>query len=59
MITEPARGRAFVLGAAEARDDPNIVTGTFLLFNQIVRVLFDSGADFSFMSLRLKKLLGL
>ena len=56
---EQARGRAFVLGANEARDDPNVVTGTFLLNNRIVKVLFDSGADFSFMSINFKKSHGL
>ncbi|GJU03324.1 putative reverse transcriptase domain-containing protein [Tanacetum coccineum] len=30
-----ARGRAFMLGAEEARQDPNIVTGTFTLNNHV------------------------
>ncbi|GKC49085.1 putative reverse transcriptase domain-containing protein [Tanacetum coccineum] len=46
----PARGRAFVMGAEEAREDPNIVTGTFSLNNHYAMMLFDSGADYSFVS---------
>ncbi|GJS19051.1 putative reverse transcriptase domain-containing protein [Tanacetum coccineum] len=45
-----ARGRAFMLGAEEARQDPNIVTGTFTLNNHFATTLFDSGADYSFVS---------
>ena len=45
-----ARGRAFVIGAGEAREDPNLVTGTFLLNNCYASVLFDTGADKSFVS---------
>ncbi|GKB70583.1 putative reverse transcriptase domain-containing protein, partial [Tanacetum coccineum] len=45
-----ARGRAFMLGAEEARQDPNIVTGTFTLNNHYATTLFDSGADYSFVS---------
>ncbi|GJZ90683.1 putative reverse transcriptase domain-containing protein, partial [Tanacetum coccineum] len=44
-----ARGRAFMLGAEEARQDPNIVTGTFTN-NHYATTLFDSGADYSFVS---------
>ncbi|GKC18204.1 putative reverse transcriptase domain-containing protein [Tanacetum coccineum] len=46
----PARGRAFVMGAEEARQDPNIMTGTFSLNNHYATMLFDSGADYSFVS---------
>ncbi|GJX36584.1 putative reverse transcriptase domain-containing protein, partial [Tanacetum coccineum] len=45
-----ARGRAFNGNAVEALQDPKVVTGTFSLNNQFVTVLFDSGADFSFIS---------
>ncbi|GKD65660.1 putative reverse transcriptase domain-containing protein, partial [Tanacetum coccineum] len=45
-----ARGRAFMLGAEEARQDPNIVTGMFTLNNHFAATLFDSGADYSFVS---------
>ncbi|GJX21303.1 reverse transcriptase domain-containing protein [Tanacetum coccineum] len=44
------RGMAFMLGAEEARHDPNIVTGTFTLNNHFAATLFDSGADYSFVS---------
>ncbi|GKA29942.1 putative reverse transcriptase domain-containing protein [Tanacetum coccineum] len=43
-----ARGRVFMLGAEEARQDPNIMTGTFTLNNHYAMTLFDSGADYSF-----------
>ncbi|GJS65429.1 putative reverse transcriptase domain-containing protein [Tanacetum coccineum] len=43
-----ARGRAFMLGVEEARQDPNIVTGTFTLNNHYATTIFDSGADYSF-----------
>ncbi|GJR17152.1 reverse transcriptase domain-containing protein [Tanacetum coccineum] len=45
-----ARGRAFMLGAEEARQDPNIVTGTFTLNKHFATTLFDPGADYSFVS---------
>ncbi|GKA60835.1 putative reverse transcriptase domain-containing protein [Tanacetum coccineum] len=45
-----AYGRAFMLGAEEARQDPNIMTGTFTLNNHYGTTLFDSGADYSFVS---------
>ena len=38
-------------GGGEARQDPNVVTGTFLLNNHYVSVLFDTGADKSFILL--------
>jgi hypothetical protein len=40
-----ARGRVFAIGANEARQDPNVVTGTFLLNNCYASMLFDTGAD--------------
>ncbi|GJS21569.1 putative reverse transcriptase domain-containing protein [Tanacetum coccineum] len=54
-----ARGMAFMLGAKEARQDPNIVTGTFTLNNHFATTLFDSGADYSFVSTTFIPLLGL
>ncbi|GJZ30773.1 putative reverse transcriptase domain-containing protein [Tanacetum coccineum] len=53
------RGRAFMLGAEEARQDPNIVTGTFTLNNHFATTLFNSGADYSFVSTTFIPLLGL
>ncbi|KAI3704076.1 hypothetical protein L1987_74283 [Smallanthus sonchifolius] len=52
-----ARGRAFVMGAGDARQDPNIVTGTFLINNHYASILFDTGADMSFVSNDFKSLL--
>ncbi|GJS67430.1 putative reverse transcriptase domain-containing protein [Tanacetum coccineum] len=54
-----ARVRAFMLGAEEARQDPNIVTGMFTLNNHFATTLFDSGADYSFVSTTFIPLLGL
>nr|GEZ21535.1 putative reverse transcriptase domain-containing protein [Tanacetum cinerariifolium] len=45
-----AQGRAFGLGVVEFPQDPNVVTGTFSLNDYFAIVLFDSGADFSFIS---------
>jgi hypothetical protein len=45
-----ARGRAFVMGAQEAQQDPRVVTGTFLICDQPAFILFDFGADRSFVS---------
>ncbi|GJS08815.1 putative reverse transcriptase domain-containing protein [Tanacetum coccineum] len=46
------RGRAFNVNvnAMEEVQDPNIVTGTFSLNDHFITVLFDSGADLSFIS---------
>ncbi|GJS28024.1 putative reverse transcriptase domain-containing protein [Tanacetum coccineum] len=54
-----AYGRAFMLGAEEARQDPNIMTGTFTLNNHYATTLFDSGADYSFVSTTFIPLLGI
>ncbi|GKB24562.1 putative reverse transcriptase domain-containing protein [Tanacetum coccineum] len=54
-----ARGRAFMLGAEEARQDSNIMTGTFTLNNHFATTLFDSGADYSFVSTTFIPLLGI
>ncbi|GJU12161.1 putative reverse transcriptase domain-containing protein [Tanacetum coccineum] len=45
-----AHEKAFMLGAEEARQDPKIVMGTFTLNNHYATTLFDSGADYSFVS---------
>nr|GEV74529.1 hypothetical protein [Tanacetum cinerariifolium] len=44
------RGRAFMLGADKARQDPKIMTGMFTLNDHYATTLFDSGADYSFVS---------
>ncbi|GJY45170.1 putative reverse transcriptase domain-containing protein [Tanacetum coccineum] len=46
----PAHGRALMMGTEEARQDPNIVMGTFTLNNHYATTLFDSCADYSFVS---------
>ncbi|GJR96560.1 putative reverse transcriptase domain-containing protein [Tanacetum coccineum] len=53
------RGRAYSVNvnAMEAVKDPNVVTGTFSLNDHFVTVLFDSGADFSFISIEFAPLL--
>ncbi|GJX73831.1 reverse transcriptase domain-containing protein [Tanacetum coccineum] len=52
-----ARGRAFNVNAIDALQDPNVVTGTYSLNNLYATVLFDSGADFSFISTKFAPLL--
>ncbi|GKA18217.1 putative reverse transcriptase domain-containing protein, partial [Tanacetum coccineum] len=46
-------GRAYLLRDKNAHQDPNVVTGTFLLNQHLAKVLFDSGADNSFVSISL------
>ncbi|GJX95275.1 putative reverse transcriptase domain-containing protein [Tanacetum coccineum] len=48
-----AQGRAYMLRDRNAYHDPNVVTGMFLLNQHLARVLFDSGADKSFVSISL------
>ncbi|GJR83710.1 reverse transcriptase domain-containing protein [Tanacetum coccineum] len=45
-----ARGKAYVLGGGDANPGSNTVTGTFLLNDHHAYILFDSGADRSFVS---------
>nr|GEZ99727.1 hypothetical protein [Tanacetum cinerariifolium] len=52
-----ARGKAYVLGGGDANPDSNVVKGTFLFNNHYVFVLFDSGADRSFVSTTFSTLL--
>ncbi|GJW14721.1 putative reverse transcriptase domain-containing protein [Tanacetum coccineum] len=54
-----ARRRAFMLGVEEAYQDPNIVTSTFTLNNYYATTLFNSGADYSFVSTTFIPLLGI
>nr|GEZ48383.1 putative reverse transcriptase domain-containing protein [Tanacetum cinerariifolium] len=53
------RGKAFMLGAEEASQCPNIVTGTFTLNDHFATTLFNSGADYSFVSTTFIPLLGI
>ncbi|GKE71680.1 putative reverse transcriptase domain-containing protein, partial [Tanacetum coccineum] len=48
-----AHGRAYLLRDKKAHQDPNVVTGMFLLNQHLARVLFDSGANKSFVSISL------
>ncbi|GJT86364.1 putative reverse transcriptase domain-containing protein [Tanacetum coccineum] len=54
-----AHGRAYLLRDKNAHRDPNVVTGTFLLNQHLARVLFDSGADKSFVSIILASMLNI
>ncbi|GJW37215.1 putative reverse transcriptase domain-containing protein [Tanacetum coccineum] len=45
-----ARGKAYVLGGGDANSGSNTLTGTFLLNDHHAYILFDSGADRSFVS---------
>ncbi|GJS35740.1 putative reverse transcriptase domain-containing protein [Tanacetum coccineum] len=45
-----ARERAYAVGNAGTNPDSNVVTGTFLLNNRYASILFDTGADRSFVS---------
>nr|GFB44032.1 reverse transcriptase domain-containing protein [Tanacetum cinerariifolium] len=45
-----AQGRAYALGGRDASPDSNIITGTFLLNKHYAKILFDTGADRSFVS---------
>ncbi|GJX54870.1 reverse transcriptase domain-containing protein [Tanacetum coccineum] len=54
-----AQGRAYMLRDRNAHQDPNVVTGMFLLNQHLARVLFDSGADKSFISISLASMLNI
>ncbi|GJW61534.1 reverse transcriptase domain-containing protein [Tanacetum coccineum] len=54
-----AHRRAYLLRDKNAHQDPNVVIGTFLLNQHLARVLFDSGADKSFVSISLASMLNI
>ncbi|GJQ98813.1 putative reverse transcriptase domain-containing protein [Tanacetum coccineum] len=54
-----AHGRAYLLRDKNAHQDPNVVTDTFLLNQHLARVLFDSGADKSFVSISLASMINI
>ncbi|KAJ0666882.1 putative nucleotidyltransferase, Ribonuclease H [Helianthus annuus] len=56
---QPARGRAFNINANEARAINEVVNGTFLVNDHYASVLFDTGADKSFVSLKFEPLLAM
>nr|GEV73235.1 putative reverse transcriptase domain-containing protein [Tanacetum cinerariifolium] len=49
-INGVAQGRVYALGGRDASPDSNVITGTFLLNNRYAKILFDTGADRSFVS---------
>ncbi|GJZ85091.1 reverse transcriptase domain-containing protein [Tanacetum coccineum] len=54
-----AQGRAYMLRDMNAHQDSNVVTGMFLLNQHLARVLFDSRADKSFISISLASMLNI
>ncbi|GJT90240.1 putative reverse transcriptase domain-containing protein [Tanacetum coccineum] len=54
-----AQGRAYMLRDMNAHQDPNVVTGMFLLNQHLARVFFDSGANKSFISISLASMLNI
>ncbi|GJT73950.1 putative reverse transcriptase domain-containing protein, partial [Tanacetum coccineum] len=54
-----AQGRAYMLRDRNAHQDPNVVTSMFLLNQHLARVLFDSRADKSFVSISLASMLNI
>ncbi|GJW02481.1 putative reverse transcriptase domain-containing protein [Tanacetum coccineum] len=56
-VIPEAKGKAYAIGRGDANLGSNVVTGTFLLNNHYACVLFDSGADRSFVSTTFSTLL--
>ncbi|GKA56654.1 reverse transcriptase domain-containing protein [Tanacetum coccineum] len=54
-----AHRRAYLLRDKNVDPDPNVVMDTFLLNQHLARVLFDSGADKSFVSISLASMLNI
>nr|GEV28146.1 hypothetical protein [Tanacetum cinerariifolium] len=54
-----ANGRTYQLRDKNAHQDPNVVTGKFLLNHRPARTLFDSGADRSFVSIYFASMLNI
>ncbi|GJV64806.1 putative reverse transcriptase domain-containing protein [Tanacetum coccineum] len=54
-----AVARAYAVGVAGQNPDNNVVTGTFLLNNRCASILFDTGADRSFMSTQFSTLINI
>nr|GEW80465.1 reverse transcriptase domain-containing protein [Tanacetum cinerariifolium] len=51
------QGQAYVIRDAKHNQDLNVVTGTFLLNNRYATMLFDSGADKSFVDIKFSHLI--
>nr|GEU53382.1 putative reverse transcriptase domain-containing protein [Tanacetum cinerariifolium] len=56
---EGARGKAYVLGGRDSNPESNTVTSTFLLNNRYTSILFDTGANRSFVSTAFSTLLNI
>ncbi|GKD34416.1 putative reverse transcriptase domain-containing protein [Tanacetum coccineum] len=54
-----AQGRAYMLRDMNAHQDSNVVTGMFLRNQHLARVLFDFGADKSFVSISIASMLNI
>nr|GEV08166.1 putative reverse transcriptase domain-containing protein [Tanacetum cinerariifolium] len=54
-----ANGRTYLLKDKNAHQDPNVLTGMFLLNHCPARTLFDSGADRSFVSISFASMLNI
>ena len=54
-----APGKLYVMNGQEAANASNVVTGTFSINSTPIKVLFDSGATYSFISVNAVKRLGL
>ncbi|GKD65955.1 reverse transcriptase domain-containing protein [Tanacetum coccineum] len=54
-----AHGRAYMLRDKNAHQDPKVVTGMFLLNQHLAKILFDLGADKSFVSISLASILNI
>ncbi|GJW92330.1 putative reverse transcriptase domain-containing protein [Tanacetum coccineum] len=54
-----AIARAYAVGVAGQNPDNNVVTGTFLLNNRCASILFDTGADRSFVSTQFSTLINI
>ncbi|GKA18625.1 reverse transcriptase domain-containing protein [Tanacetum coccineum] len=52
-------GKSLHLRDRKAYQDPNVVTGMFLLNQHLARILFDSGADKSFISISLASMINI
>ncbi|XP_076924653.1 uncharacterized protein LOC143587172 [Bidens hawaiensis] len=59
LRNQNVKGRAFELNAKKAKKDSSVVTGMFLINNNYAYVLFDTGADLSFVSKQFEPLLGI
>ncbi|XP_076958034.1 uncharacterized protein LOC143633664 [Bidens hawaiensis] len=59
LKVQNAKSKAFEMKAKKARKDSSVVTGMFLVNNHYAYVLFDTGADLSFVSDQFEPLLGI